>query len=140
MKYQDPCKPLYKERGNVVHGSLDDNMKRINKEGGGEKEQGGSKGDDDGDNNDAEEGEEKEGDASLEDASNNKEIYSAVASGQNTTTTNTKDDAKDKDDKEGRMVGIPQLKVCAMGHMEAVAKSITERDIECIKHLNDNTF
>ena len=37
------------------------------------------------------------------------------------------------------MVGIPQFWVYAMGHMEAVAESITERDIDCIKHLTDVT-
>ena len=37
------------------------------------------------------------------------------------------------------MVGIPQFWVCAMGHMEAVAKLITERDIDCVEHLTDVT-
>ena len=37
--YSDPCKPLYKERGNVVVRLLDDEIKRIHKEGGGEKEE-----------------------------------------------------------------------------------------------------
>ena len=57
------------------------------------------------------EGEEREGAVSLEN-----EIYGAIDSGQGTTTTNAKDDAKDDDDEEGRMVGIPQFWVCAMGH------------------------
>ena len=34
MKYSDICKPLYEERGNVVSGSLDDEIERIHKEGG----------------------------------------------------------------------------------------------------------
>ena len=38
MKYSDLCKPLYEERGNVVAGRLDDEIKRIHKEVGGEKE------------------------------------------------------------------------------------------------------
>ena len=33
--------------------------------------------------------------------------------------------AKDDDDEEGRMVGILQFWVCAMGHMEAVDELIT---------------
>ena len=43
-----------------------------------------------------------------------------IASRQGTSTTNAKY-AKDDDDEEGRMVGIPQFWVRAMGHMEAVA-------------------
>ena len=38
-KYSDLCKPLYKERGNVVAGRLDDDIKRIPKEGGDDKEE-----------------------------------------------------------------------------------------------------
>ena len=37
------------------------------------------------------------------------------------------------------MVGIPQLWVFAIGHMDEVAESITERDIYCLEHLNDVT-
>ena len=37
------------------------------------------------------------------------------------------------------MVGILQFWVCTMGHMEAIDKLITERDIYCLKHLTDNT-
>ena len=37
IKYLYLCKPLYKERGNVVAGRLDDEIKRIHKEGGGER-------------------------------------------------------------------------------------------------------
>ena len=37
------------------------------------------------------------------------------------------------------MVGILQFWVCVMGHMEAVAKLITERDIECLKNLTGVT-
>ena len=37
------------------------------------------------------------------------------------------------------MVGIPQLWVCAMGHMEAVAELITERDIDCLDNITDVT-
>ena len=33
------------------------------------------------------------------------------------------------------MVGILQFWVCAMGHMEAVSKLITERDIDCLEHF-----
>ena len=32
MKYSDLCKPLYKERGKIVAGNLDDKIKRIHKE------------------------------------------------------------------------------------------------------------
>ena len=59
MKYLDLCKPLYKERGNVVSGRLDDDIERINKDGGGEKEEEGSKGDDNGRDNDEGEGEDR---------------------------------------------------------------------------------
>ena len=45
-KFSDLCQPLYKEIGNVVAGRLDDDTKRIHKEGGGEKEKEGSKIDD----------------------------------------------------------------------------------------------
>ena len=93
----------------------------IHKEGGGEKEEEGSKGYVNGGSKDAGEGEEREGDAPLEDASDDDKIYGAIASGQSTTTTNTKYDTKDDDDKEGRMVGIPQLWVCTMVHMEDAA-------------------
>ena len=54
--------------------------------------------------------------ASLEEASNNDKIYSAITARQG-TTTNDKDKAKDDDDEEGRMVGIPQFWVREMGHM-----------------------
>ena len=37
------------------------------------------------------------------------------------------------------MVVIPQLWVCAMGHMESVAGLITERDIDCIENLSEVT-
>ena len=57
----------------------------------------------------------------------------AIAS-RGTTNTNPKA-TKDNNDKEGRMVGILQFWVCAMGHMEAVAKLITERDIYCLENL-----
>ena len=137
-KYSDLCEPLYGERGNVFDGHLDGNIERMHKEGGGENEEEGLKGSDDG-NIDAGEGEDRERDASLEDASNDDEIYSAVAYGQGTNTNNPKA-AKDDDDEEGRMVGIPQFWVCAMGHMEAIAKLITERDIECLEHLTGVTF
>ena len=46
MKYLDICKPLYKNRGNVVTRRLDDEIERIHREGGGKKEEEGSKGDD----------------------------------------------------------------------------------------------
>ena len=77
-KYSDLCKPLYEERGNVVDGCLDDKIERIHKAGWGKKEEKGLKGDDNDDN--AGEGDEKEGDASLDDASNDDEIYGAIAS------------------------------------------------------------
>ena len=54
---------------------------------GGEKEEKVSKGYG---NNDAGEGEEREESASLEDASNNDEIYGAIASGQGTTNITSK--------------------------------------------------
>ena len=41
--------------------------------------------------------------------------------------------------KRGHMLGILQFRVCEMGLMEAVAKLITERDIDCIEHLNKVT-
>ena len=72
-----------------------------------------------------------EGGASLEDASDNDVMYGVIDS-RGTTSTNAKDNAKYGDDEEGSMVGILQLWVCAMGHMEAVAELITERDIDCI--------
>ena len=37
------------------------------------------------------------------------------------------------------MVGMPQLLVCAMVHMEAVAELITERDVEFPEHLTNVT-
>ena len=49
MKYSDLCKPLYKDRGNVVAVSLYDELERIHKEGGGKKEEEGSKVDDNND-------------------------------------------------------------------------------------------
>ena len=88
---------------------MDDDIERIHKEGGGEKEEEGSKGDNNNGNVDSGEREEREGDTYLEDASDDHYIYGSIASGQGTTTTNAKDDAKDDDDKEGCMVGIPQF-------------------------------
>ena len=118
---------------------MDEKIERINKEGGGKKEEEGSKVDDDDGNTNAGEGEKREGDASLENASNDDEIYGAIASGQGTNTTNSKEDAKDVDEEEGHMVGIPQFWVCAMEHREAVAKLITERDIYCLENLTGVT-
>ena len=140
MKYQDLCKPLYEEIGNFVARCLDDKIERIHKEGGGENQEEGSKGEDDGNGNknDAGEGEQRKGVASLEDASKDDEIYGAITSGQG-TTTNSKDGARDNDDQEGRMVGIPQFWVCAMGHMQAVSELITEMDIDCLEHLTNIT-
>ena len=103
---------------------MDDEIERIHKEGRSEKEREGSKGDDGGEDDNAREIEEREGAASLEDVSDDNEIYGAIDSGQGTTTTNSKA-AKDYDDKEGHIMGIPHFWVCAMGHMEAVSKSIT---------------
>ena len=37
------------------------------------------------------------------------------------------------------MVGIAQFWVCTIGHMEAVADLITERDIDCLEHFTDVT-
>ena len=139
MKYLDLCKPLYKKIGNVVAGRLGDEIDRVNKEGGGEKEEEGSNGDNSGIKKNTGEGEEREGAASLEGESNNNKIYGVIASGQGTTTTTTKDNAKGDDDEEGCMVGIPKFWVYAMGHMEAVSQSITERDIECLDNLNEVT-
>ena len=82
--------------------------------------------------------EEREGAASLKDASNNKKIYNAIASGQGITTNNAKD-AKNDGDKEGSMVGIPQFWVYKRVHMEAVSKLIMGRDIYCLEHLTDVT-
>ena len=96
------------------------------------------KGDDYGDNDNAGEGEGRMCYASLEEASNNDKIYSAITARQGTNTTNTKA-AKGDDYEEGRIVGIPQFWVCAMGHMEALAKLITERDIDSLEHLADVT-
>ena len=84
-------------------------------------------------------GEGREGASSLEDASNDDGIYGVIAFGQGTTTTNVKA-AKYNNDEEGRMVGILQFWVCVMGHMEALAELITERDIDCPKHLTKVTF
>ena len=50
-KYLDLCKPLYKDRGNVVARCLDEDIEMIHKEGGGEKEEEGSKVDVGGDDN-----------------------------------------------------------------------------------------
>ena len=50
------CNPLYKERGKVVSGSLDDEIERIYKEGGCKKEEEGSKRDNGVGSNDAGEG------------------------------------------------------------------------------------
>ena len=136
MKYSDLCKPLYEERGNVAARCLDDKIRRIHKEGGGEKEEDGSKGDGNNGNNEAGEGDERVGDASLEEASDNNEIFGAISSWQVTTTTNTKA-SKEDNDKERRMVVITQFWVCTMGHMEAVAELITERVIDCLDHLTD---
>ena len=80
MKYSDLCKPLYEERGNVAAICLDDKIRRIHKEGGGEKEEDGSKGDGNNGNNEAGEGDERVGDASLEEASDNNEIFGAISS------------------------------------------------------------
>ena len=123
----DLCKPLYEERGKSVARRLDDEIERIHKEGGDEKEEEGSKRDDDGGDDGAGGGEEREGAASMEDASDDDDIYGNIASIQVDTNTNTKDDAKDYDGEEGSMVVTPQFWVCAMGHMDAIAKLITER-------------
>ena len=74
----------------------------------------------------------------MEDASNKNNIYGAIAYGHGTTTTNAKSN-KDNNDEEGPMVGIPQFWVCAMGHMEAVADLITDRDIDFLENLTDVT-
>ena len=126
-KYPDLCKPLYKETGNVVAGRLDDDIEMINKDWGVEKEEEWSKIDENIGNDNSGDGEEREGDASLGDSYNNDNIYDAIAS-RGTTSNNFKA-AKYDDNEEGRMVRILQLWVCAMGHMEALAKLITERDI-----------
>ena len=44
MKYSDLCKTLYKERGNVVAGCLDDKTENIHKEEGGREVGGGVEG------------------------------------------------------------------------------------------------
>ena len=59
--------------------------------------------------------------AYLEDASDDDEIYGAIASRQGTTTTNAKDNANDNDGEEGCMVVISQFWLCAIGQMEAVS-------------------
>ena len=118
---------------------MDDKIERTHKKGKDEKEEEGPKRDNKGSDGDAGEGEETEGSASLEDVSDNDEIDRAIASGQGTTTTNSKDNAKDDNAKEGRMVGIPQFWAWAMEHMEDVAKLITERGIYCLEHLTDIT-
>ena len=100
--------------------ALDDKIVMVHKEGGGKKEEEGSKEDDGGDSNMGE-GEERDGSASLYKSFDNENICGAITSGQVTTTTNSKDDAKEDNGGEGRMVGIPQFWVCAMGHMVAVA-------------------
>ena len=105
---------------------------------GGKKEEDGSKGDNDVEDDNAGEVEEREGSASLEDASNNDKIYGAIASGQGNNTTNDKA-AKYGDYEEGRMVGIPQLWVFPMGHMEAIAELIMKMDIDCLDHLTNVT-
>jgi nucleosome assembly protein 1-like 1 len=49
------------------------------------------------------------------------------------------DDMTDAKPSEGAdvAVGIPQFWVCAMGHMEAIAESIAEEDVDCLEHLID---
>ena len=74
---------------------------------------------------------------SLEEASDDDNIYVNISS-RGTTTTNVKA-SKDGDDKEGRMVGILQFWVCAMGYMEDLSKLITERDIYCLYNLTGIT-
>ena len=139
MKYLDLCKPLYEERRNVVAGRLDDNIDRIHKERASENEdEERSKGYNDGGDENAGEGEEREGATPLDDASDKNSIYGAITSGQGTNTINIKS-AKDNYDEEGRMVGIPQFWVCAMGHMEAISELITERDIEYLENFTDVT-
>ena len=81
IKYLDLCKPLYNERGNVVVRRLDDEIERINKEGGGEKEEEGSKVDDDSGDDDKGEREEREGATSLEEPSKKDEIYVSIVFG-----------------------------------------------------------
>ena len=68
----------------------------------------------------------------MEDASNKDKIYGAISS-KGTTTTYTKA-TKDDNDKEGCMAVILQFWVFTMGHMDAIEKSITERDIDCLEH------
>ena len=58
-KLSDLCKPLYEEIGNVVAGRLDDETKRIHKEGGGEKEEEESNRDNNNGNGNMGEGEER---------------------------------------------------------------------------------
>ena len=114
-KYSDIYKPLYEERGNVVARHLDDEIKRIHKEGRDDKEEEGSKKDEDDGDDDVGEGDEREEAASLEDTSDDDKIYGAIAS-RGTTTTNSKATKapKDDNDKEGHMVGILQFWVCAI--------------------------
>ena len=118
---------------------MDDDIKSIHKEGGDKTEEEGPKGEGGGNDDGTGEGEEMDRAASLEASSDDDKIYCAIASGQGTTTTKAKDNAKDDDDVEGLMVGTPQFWVCAMGHMEAVAQLITERGIDCLEHLTNFT-
>lgn len=41
------------------------------------------------------------------------------------------------DKSEQKSKGIPQFWVCALGNMEVVAVLLTERDIDCLEHLED---
>jgi len=43
------------------------------------------------------------------------------------------------EEQEETVKGIPQFWVCALGHMPVVAELLTERDIDCLEHLEDIT-
>ena len=64
-----------------------------------------------------------------------------VVAGKFDEEIDAKADKAQTDEEDGEqyeeIVGIPQFWVCAMGHMEAVAELITERDVDCLEALTD---
>jgi nucleosome assembly protein 1-like 1 len=67
------------------------------------------------------------------------EIISGTMDETITAEITESDDMTDAKPSEGAdvAVGIPQFWVCAMGHMEDIAESISEDDVDCLEHLTD---
>ena len=115
---------------------MDDDINRIHKEGGAEKEEEGSKRDDDGDDDNV--GWDRRGRGPHTWRTPQLTTRSTVLYPPEVLLLTPKP-PRTKNDEEGSMVGILQFWVCAMGHMEAVAGLIMERDIDCLEHLTDVT-